>query len=729
MAEKCPICYNDVGTYTDDPMKTPLHFNDSLRGICMQRERHITEIQDRINEYEAQFGVNSLTTWTPTEKGKYPYRGKHINEIREAIEGVLVKIGVSLSDFLSQDENGNLTLGITDWLDGHRLLEKQIVRAMHVEEIRKKMAGFYIFCTDTLNGLNGIGSFNTIIKDYKLVSSFHSTGLPISYYIDLGYTYELYLGDEGFLMFNMMNIATETWEYNYSTLFSDSSLNKNNCQFLSGAVNIRENNNESDFLLLVSEYSYKHTDFVSEISLRDATSSYNALPFYLAKYSSVRMRQIGVSSYEPNQTFLFSNGNRIIWNNIKDVVTLQDLFIYVDNRFWHYTADLYSANSFDKAYTFDLDAGKVIFGNGINGLIPPLGAKIYLRLSLKLANYNKWIYEKNEIEPDTEKQCTNIQPYKNNKVFVSKTNFPISLSYMSLGTIHSTFLDRMSFSAVGNADYVDVISHGRVHVKSDWNINEFYGPGETKINLGLTAMLANPNYWPISTYWGFSVSSVYPWVYTFDYTPNTSEESVIYNNPQDFILPYFNWKSVYEEYPLTYYLALFHNWAGVNVNCYGITKRGYWDLPAFFMLSYVCYNKARRVGSYYTYYQGYEWKMGISSDIISSVLTMFDDSIYLISISDCPDFSPILINSSTNIAWYDGNWRWSLFFNGGTGILEINKRYGPFVVTSRLSLPELFPKFTFLVKLCSDDDKKSWVKHIYGVDIPADFTFDVTVGY
>ena len=138
MADKCPICFNEAGVYTDDPMKTPNHFLPALRGVTLQRARHITEIQAKINEYETQFGISPLTTWTPLEAKKNPYRAQHINEIREAIENILTILGVSLADFLSMDADGNPTLGFTNWLGGSRLSSKTIIRAMHVEELRDK---------------------------------------------------------------------------------------------------------------------------------------------------------------------------------------------------------------------------------------------------------------------------------------------------------------------------------------------------------------------------------------------------------------------------------------------------------------------------------------------------------------------------------------------------------------------------------------------------------------
>jgi len=170
MVDKCPICYNDITNYgesgysgfTDDPLKTPTHFITSLRGAVMIRAPHITELRDKINYYESQLGAVSgysglsgyaLTTWTDIQADKFEARPQYINELRIAIEGVLNTLGVLLADWLSYDENGVPTLGISGWLDGNRLTKNQIVRGMHIEELRKAIpTDVIIFVFESYNG-------------------------------------------------------------------------------------------------------------------------------------------------------------------------------------------------------------------------------------------------------------------------------------------------------------------------------------------------------------------------------------------------------------------------------------------------------------------------------------------------------------------------------------------------------------------------------------------------
>ena len=136
----CPICYTPLNAgisgWTDDPMKTPNHFIPELRGEVILRVQHITEIRTVLNHYETQLSM-TLTQWTPIDPAKFEVRPQYINEMRESIEGILNKVGVSLADWLSWDETKTPVLGITDWLNGHRLTKNTPVRGMHIEEVRK----------------------------------------------------------------------------------------------------------------------------------------------------------------------------------------------------------------------------------------------------------------------------------------------------------------------------------------------------------------------------------------------------------------------------------------------------------------------------------------------------------------------------------------------------------------------------------------------------------------
>lgn len=140
--EICPICYTKLNygteSYTDDPLKTPNHFMPELRGNQIIRAPHIKELQDKINQYETDFGLTP-TEWTPVVAKNFVPRPKYINELREAVEAIIVNIGITLEDWLSWDENDEPTLGITEWLDGNRLTKGSIVRGMHIEQLRKHL--------------------------------------------------------------------------------------------------------------------------------------------------------------------------------------------------------------------------------------------------------------------------------------------------------------------------------------------------------------------------------------------------------------------------------------------------------------------------------------------------------------------------------------------------------------------------------------------------------------
>lgn len=102
----------------------------------MLRAPHILELRVAMNAYEVSFGITP-TVWTEFEANKFEPRPQYINELRESVEGILTVLGIPLEDWLSWDENQDPTLGITGWLDGSRLAKNAVVRAMHIEELRK----------------------------------------------------------------------------------------------------------------------------------------------------------------------------------------------------------------------------------------------------------------------------------------------------------------------------------------------------------------------------------------------------------------------------------------------------------------------------------------------------------------------------------------------------------------------------------------------------------------
>ncbi|MFA6971817.1 MAG: hypothetical protein WC208_10500 [Gallionella sp.] len=183
MAETCPICFNDIGTFTDDPLKMPNHFDATLKGNVLFRARHITELQDMVNEYEGNVGI-AYSKWSPcNDKTDLP-NIRHVNELREAIEAVLTKIGTSLSDYLSMDADGKPTTpATTDWLDGHRLTRGTLLRGMHIEQLRKKFD-----TTIPMWLFNGGGEATTIPNADTAVDILYNQRGTIYYYIQFMWT-------------------------------------------------------------------------------------------------------------------------------------------------------------------------------------------------------------------------------------------------------------------------------------------------------------------------------------------------------------------------------------------------------------------------------------------------------------------------------------------------------------------------------------------------------------
>ena len=168
----CPKCYNyisedrgDRGSqgidtngdplpfWSDDPFLTPLGLaGDDYKGMTFIRHIHIQELREYYNSLEQSLGLTE-TSWTDdltVEDTKFITKKVHIDELRKAIEILLVDRSLTIANYFALDRYGNtITTTQTDWTDVDRdneesyplLPTKTLIRAIHIEELRR---GIYI---------------------------------------------------------------------------------------------------------------------------------------------------------------------------------------------------------------------------------------------------------------------------------------------------------------------------------------------------------------------------------------------------------------------------------------------------------------------------------------------------------------------------------------------------------------------------------------------------------
>ena len=100
----------------------------------------------------------------------------------------------------------------------------------------------------------------------------------------------------------------------------------------------------------------------------------------------VQNEPLGVGTGAPDQTYTVANTPILLQETQPNlpgvppqqtlVVQVQDVNGFWDTEPWSYIDDLYSASRDDRVYTVDPEAGKITFGNGINGFRPAAGRNI-----------------------------------------------------------------------------------------------------------------------------------------------------------------------------------------------------------------------------------------------------------------------------------------------------------------------------------------------------------------
>jgi len=160
--DKCPYCYRPLGTHTHDPILLPngskYKWSDDThlieesdltkriyKGIYQINEDDIIELQNELKTLEEEnLDIGDRTTFSPlNSSGKFQITGKHIKEMRDSVEKLLIEFGLTKTDYFNYDEENNHIINpigdkiewtnpITDAID----LQKFQVKYIHIEDLR-----------------------------------------------------------------------------------------------------------------------------------------------------------------------------------------------------------------------------------------------------------------------------------------------------------------------------------------------------------------------------------------------------------------------------------------------------------------------------------------------------------------------------------------------------------------------------------------------------------------
>jgi hypothetical protein len=141
----CPICGRHIGEFTNDPLLTiPSLSTEEYKGFTQLIKAHIQELQDERHQQEIDNGVIPLTEFSPiNDTGLFQNIKQYIIELRNSTEKILVATGMTLSEFLSTDEDGNPMTLKNDWTDPELNENKFQCKAIHIEDLRHFIVSIY----------------------------------------------------------------------------------------------------------------------------------------------------------------------------------------------------------------------------------------------------------------------------------------------------------------------------------------------------------------------------------------------------------------------------------------------------------------------------------------------------------------------------------------------------------------------------------------------------------
>jgi hypothetical protein len=140
MAERCPICFSEIGEWTDDPIKTVNGVAGAThKGFTYHKYQHIKELQDYYQALEIEhLPENQRTSFSPiNNSGKFISDVDYIKELRQSVEKILIANGLTKDEYFNYDSEGNfMGTSQVEWNDVNIEGKKFQIRSIHIEDLR-----------------------------------------------------------------------------------------------------------------------------------------------------------------------------------------------------------------------------------------------------------------------------------------------------------------------------------------------------------------------------------------------------------------------------------------------------------------------------------------------------------------------------------------------------------------------------------------------------------------
>ncbi|KKM92998.1 hypothetical protein LCGC14_1212790, partial [marine sediment metagenome] len=133
---------------------------------------------------------------------------------------------------------------------------------------------------------------------------------------------------------------------------------------------------------------------------------------FITRYDFVNKEVLGISDGSATQIFALS-GNDIL------TPTKGTPIIFVDGGRWTLTDDLQSNGPNDQVFLYNPTTGDVIFGNGVNGQIPPDGDEIVLKITIRDGG-GQWEFVDIIVAPKDNTNIGNVKSVED-KIFYSQS--------------------------------------------------------------------------------------------------------------------------------------------------------------------------------------------------------------------------------------------------------------------------------------------------------------------
>lgn len=221
MADKCPYCFRNIGSWQHDPIllpngskydwisETELVYEPDIdnrwyKGVDLIKESDVQSLQDVLKQLEIDLILEvNRTNFSPLNaNGIFQVTGSHIKEMRDSVEKLLNTIGMVKIDYFNQDEDGHHIIhplgDKSDWTDPITQstdLQKFQVKNIHIEDLRRFLREVWIEKFDVLAPIvwqdDGSGEHNMQLSPItftgdKGIYSIHAPSSPANYNVAIG---------------------------------------------------------------------------------------------------------------------------------------------------------------------------------------------------------------------------------------------------------------------------------------------------------------------------------------------------------------------------------------------------------------------------------------------------------------------------------------------------------------------------------------------------------------